>query len=164
MCTSQSWLLLFLFGKRALRHMNLLLRFCSMVETMVPSGHRWTWSNKQRLVSQLWKEARCYPEGLDVLGHAVWLFLLIRKPKTILKEPSWCRGCLHRNRDRYTSSESQGVSSAQNLSVPFCFNSITPLKKEWSREPRSSLVKEKRAVGKGRNSKYNPQLCYSVSL
>lgn len=37
-CTSQSRLLLFLFSERALRHLNLVLRFCSIIEMMVPSG------------------------------------------------------------------------------------------------------------------------------
>lgn len=152
-CTSQSRLLLFLFGERALRHLNLLLRFCSVVETMVPSGHRWTWSNKQRLVSQLWKKAWCDPEGLDVLGHAVWLFLLIRKPKTILKEQSWCRRYLRRNRDAYTTSP-----------CPFTSTLSHPLKKSGAESRKNLLVKEKCAVGKGCNSECNPQLCCSVSL
>lgn len=161
-CTSQSRLLLFLFGERTLQHLNLLLWFCSMVETVVPSGHRWIWSNKQRLVSQLWKKPWCEPEDLAALGHAMWLFLLRRKPKTILKEPSWCHRALRRNRDIYTSSELWGVSSVQNLSVRFCFNFV--LKKQWSGEPQKSLVKDKRAVQKGHNSKYNPQLLYSLSF
>lgn len=63
------------------------LHFCSILEAVVP---RWTWSNKQSLASQLWIETSCHPVCLDVLGHAMWHFLLIRKPKTILKELSWC--------------------------------------------------------------------------
>lgn len=120
---------------------------------MVPSGRRWTWSNKQRLVSQLWKKAWCDPEGLDVLGHAVWLFLLIRKPKTILKEQSWCCRYLRRHRDAYTTSP-----------CPFTSTLSHPLKKSGVESRKSLLVKEKCAVGKGCNSEYNPQLCCSVSL
>lgn len=92
----------------------------------------------------------------------MWLFLLRRKPKTILKEPSWCHRALRRNRDIHTSSELWGVSSMQNLSVHFCFNFV--LKKQWSGEPQKSLVKDKHAVQKGYNSKYNPQLLYSLSF
>lgn len=101
------------------------------------------WSNKQRLVSQLWKKAWCDPEGLDVLRHAVWLFLLIRKPKTILKEPSWCCHYQRRNRDTYMSRQSQGVSSlcAKPLSALLLELYHTPLKKSGVESHEARLWK-----------------------
>lgn len=87
-CNSQNRLLLFLFGERALQHLNFLLQFSCITETMVCSGHRWTRSNK---VGQSLVEKKDWhgPEDTDDLGHALWL-LLSRKSKTIPSEE-----CLH---------------------------------------------------------------------